>query len=124
MHTRDFLLVGAGAIVGYFLADKMNKNKAGSSVGTISLPNTSSQTVPPAEIQSGNDSTGTPAPVIYGIDPSQPRPPKGQETLVEPRLTLYEENWNKYAQTKRFGSAEQAQTTHDNFVTSCLAKLQ
>ena len=124
MDTRDFLLVGAGAVVGYLLVDKMNKNKAGSAVGTTSLPDTSSQSVPPATTRDTNDTTGTPAPVIYGSNPSQPRPPKGQETLVDPRLTLCEENWNKYAQTMRFGSAEQAQATHDNFITSCLAKIQ
>jgi len=129
MNTRDFLLVGAGAVVGYLLVDKMNKNKAGSAVGTTSLPDTSSQSVPPtttgsSQLNNGlNDTTGTPAPVIYA-NPSQPRPPKGQETLVDPRLTLCEENWNKYAQTMRFGSAQQAQATHDNFITSCLAKLQ
>ena len=124
MDTRDFLLVGAGAVVGYLLVDKMNKNKAGTGVGTTSLPDTSSQSVPPATTRDTNDTTGTPAPVIYGSNPSQPRPPKGQETLVDPRLTLCEENWNKYAQTMRFGSAEQAQATHDNFITSCLAKIQ
>ena len=124
MDTRDFLLVGAGAVVGYLLVDKMNKNKAGTGVGTTSLPDTSSQSVPPATTRDTNDTTGTPAPVIYGSNPSQPRPPKGQETLVDPRLTLCEENWSKYAQTMRFGSAEQAQATHDNFITSCLAKLQ
>ena len=124
MDTRDFLLVGAGAVVGYLLVDKMNKNKAGTGVGTTSLPDTSSQSVPPATTRDTNDTTGTPAPVIYGSNPSQPRPPKGQETLVDPRLTLCEENWSKYAQTMRFGSAEQAQATHDNFITSCLAKIQ
>jgi len=124
MDTRDFLLVGAGAVVGYLLVDKMNKNKAGSGVGTTSLPDTSSQSVPPATTINTNDTTGTPAPVIYGSNPSQPRPPKGQETLVDPRLTLCEENWNKYAQTIKFGSAEQAQSTHDNFIISCLAKLK
>jgi hypothetical protein len=124
MDTRDFLLVGAGAVVGYLLVDKMNKTKAGSGVGATSLPDTSSQTVPPITRGDTNDTTGTPAPVIYGSNPSQPRPPKGQETLVDPRLTLCEENWNKYAQTMRFGSSEQAQATHDNFITSCLAKIQ
>ena len=124
MDTRDFLLVGAGAVVGYLLVDKMNKNKAGTGVGTTSLPDTSSQSVPPATTRDTNDTTGTPAPVIYGSNPSQPRPQKGQETLVDARLTLCEENWNKYAQTMRFGSAEQAQATHDNFITSCLAKIQ
>ena len=80
MDTRDFLLVGAGAVVGYLLVDKMNKNKAGSAVGITSLPDTSSQSVPPATTGSSqlNNGLNDTAPVIYGSNPSQPRPPKGR----------------------------------------------
>ena len=48
MNTRDFILVGAGAVVGYLLVGVMNKNKAvvQTSTDTTNLPDTSSQTAP------------------------------------------------------------------------------
>jgi hypothetical protein len=100
MNNRDLLLVGAGALVGYLLLDKMNKNKASLRVGTTSLPDTSSQTVPPSTTVETT----------------------GGETLVDPRVAICEDNWSKYSSTMRFGSEEQARATHDNFITSCLAK--
>lgn len=48
----------------------------------------------------------------------------GQETLVDPRIAICEENWADYSKTKRFGSEEQLNTTKDNFITSCLAKTE
>ncbi len=104
MNNRDLLLVGAGALVGYLLLDKMNKNKASLEVGTTSLPDTSSQTVPPSTtVETTVETTGG-------------------ETLVDPRVAICEANWSKYSSTMRFGSEEQARATHDNFITSCLAK--
>lgn len=93
MNTRDFILVGVGAIAGYLLVGIVNKNKANSTTG---LPDSSAQTLPPATV--------------------------GGESVVDPRLTLCEDNWIKYSETMRFGSTEQAQTTRDNFITNCLAK--
>ena len=47
MNTRDFILVGTGAVVGYLLVGVMNRNKALTAIETVtSLPDTSSQTAP------------------------------------------------------------------------------
>ena len=47
MNTRDFILVGAGAFVGYLLVGVMNRNKAITAMETgTNLPDTSSQTAP------------------------------------------------------------------------------
>lgn len=130
MNTRNFVLLGTGMVIGYLLVGIINKNKLGSGVGKTGLPDTSSQTIPPdtvsgSQLNNGlNDTTGTSASVIYGSNSNQANLQNVKETLVDPILTLCEENWNKFAQTKRFGSAEQAKSTHDNFITSCLAKLQ
>jgi|LakMenE01Jun11ns_1017448.scaffolds.fasta_scaffold9958767_3 hypothetical protein len=103
MNTRDIVLFGVGAFAGYLLVGYLNKNKVASgATDTMGLPDTSSQTVPPETIGSTDSNGG--------------------ETLVDPRLTLCEENWGKFSSTQRFGSAEQAQSVHDNFITSCLAK--
>ena len=119
MNTRDYILVGAGAVVGYLLVGIINKNNAvaGTSItGATNLPDVSSQTVPPATTDGSStnltDNMGTTATADSG------------ETLVDPRVSLCEESWAKFASTHRFGSAEQGQRTKDNFMTNCLAKLQ
>lgn len=111
MNTRDFVLVGVGAVVGYLLVGITNKNKSVLEGDYMNLPDTSSQTVPPALV-GANDTS------------SQANLPKEQSNLVDPKLTICEDNWSNYAKTKRFGSEQQAKTTHDNFITGCLAKLQ
>jgi hypothetical protein len=118
MNTRDYILLGAGAVVGYFLVGIVNKNKSfeqKSTLGATNLLDVSSLTIPPATTGGSsvnvNDTTGTPAST-------------GGETLVDPRVSLCEENWAKFASIRKFGSQEQAQRTKDNFIASCLAKLQ
>jgi hypothetical protein len=47
MNTRDFILVGTGAVVGYLLVGVMNRKKAITTMETgTNLPDTSSQTAP------------------------------------------------------------------------------
>jgi hypothetical protein len=47
MTTRDFILLGTGAFVGYILVGVMNRNKALTAIETgTNLPDTSSQTAP------------------------------------------------------------------------------
>jgi hypothetical protein len=50
MNKRNLLLVGAGVAIGYLLVGIMKKNKeaSGATTDTASLPDTSSQTVPPS----------------------------------------------------------------------------
>ena len=119
MNNRDFILVGAGAVVGYLLVGIMNKNKAvtGTSTDTANLPDTSSQTLPPATTGSSalnnglNDTaTTTGTPILTN-----------GEVLTDPRTAFCEDNWVKYSMSKRFGSQEQAQTAHDSFISNCLA---
>jgi hypothetical protein len=91
MNKKDILLVGVGALVGYFLVGFINKNKANKS----GLPDTSTQTAPPAT---------------------------GGETLVDPKLTLCEEEWAKISATMRPASGEQLKAKKDAFIADCLAK--
>lgn len=100
MNTRDILLVGAGLVAGYLLVGVINKNKAVTGInttGTTTLPDTSAQTVPPASTDGGTN------------------------VSQDPRLVACEEKWNQYASKVRFGSSEQMQATHNNFITNCLA---
>lgn len=97
MNSKDVGLLIAGVIAGHLLASYL-RMKRETAKDTTSLPNTSSQTLPPDTV--------------------------GQETLVDPRLTLCEENWANYSKTKRFGSEEQLNATKNNFITNCLARIQ
>lgn len=69
MNKKDLLLVGAGVVVGYLLVGIMKKNKeaSGATTNTASLPDTSSQTVPPDTI----DTTGTTPPIFGGAIPNR-----------------------------------------------------
>jgi len=72
MNKRNLLLVGAGVVIGYLLVGIINKNKAvsGATTDTASLPDTSSQTVPPAS----TDTTGTTPPIINQGKPNLSNP--------------------------------------------------
>ena len=124
MNTRDFILVGAGAVVGYLLVGVMNKKNSVSSEakGEVSLPDKSSQTVPPSAMGEKDTTTGTPAPVLYGSNKKQVRPPKQKETIADPNLATCNENWSKYSQNKRFSSQEAKQSTYDKFIETCLVR--
>ena len=116
MNTRDFILVGAGAFVGYLLVGVMNRDKIimemeeGVDNLIDILPETSaSQTLPPAT--AGSSTAGT----------TQIIEPEVVETVVDPRLAYCEDNWTRYAMTMRFGSEEEAQKVHDDFIQNCLS---
>ena len=51
-----YLLVGAGAVVGYLLVGIINKNKGVLGGDSTSFPDTSSQTVPPNTVGEDNSS--------------------------------------------------------------------
>jgi hypothetical protein len=112
MNTRDLILVGAGVVVGYLLVGVMNKKKVDSKVDKISLPDTSSQTVPPT---STTDIKGTKETAIASTS-------TGQETLVDPKLATCNENWSKYSRNKKFRSTEEKQSTYDKFIETCLVR--
>jgi hypothetical protein len=123
MTTRDIILVGTGALAGYLLVGVLNKKKPVSdrtSNGT-SLPDTSSQTVPPSK-NAENDLTGTSSPVLNKLKPNRVKPPKVQKTLTDPKLANCNENWSKYSRNKRFRSTEEKQSTYDKFIETCLVR--
>jgi repressor of nif and glnA expression len=111
MNTRDFILVGAGAVVGYLLVGVMNKKNSVSNetTGATSLTDTSSLTVPPISTKSKSDTSVTS--VV-----------KGGETLVDPNLAVCKENWVKFSKNKRFRSEEERQSTYDKFMENCLIR--
>jgi hypothetical protein len=116
MNTRDFILVGAGALVGYLLVGVMNRDKIimemeqGAETLLDVLPETSpSQTLPPAT--TGSSTAGT----------TQIKEPEVVETIIDLRVSYCEDNWSRYAMTMRFGSEEQMLETKKNFIEQCLA---
>lgn len=100
MNTRDFILVGAGAVVGYLLVGVMNKKKivSNETTGATNLPDTSSKTLPPLTKENS------------------------EETLVDPKLATCKENWVKFSKNKRFRSEEEKQSTYDKFMENCLIR--
>jgi hypothetical protein len=119
MNTRDFILIGAGVLIGHILVGIMNRDKIsmqfeqGAEDILDILPEISpSQTLPPAPpTTTGSTTAGT----------TQIKEPEVTETQTDPRLAFCNENWTKYSMTRRFGSEEEAQKVYDNFMDNCLA---
>jgi len=110
MNTRDFLLLGSGALVGYLLVGIINKREAKTEVvsaGETLLPDTSSQTLPPATT-SGSE---VKFPTGLIIDP--------KEALD---LNSCQEAWSKFAMTAKYSSQKAMETARDKFIATCLAK--
>jgi hypothetical protein len=128
MNTRDFILVGAGALVGYLLVGVMNRDKIimemeegvdnlldilpeTSASQTLPPETSASQTLPPAT--AGNTTSGT----------TQIIEPEVVETMVDPKVSYCEDNWTRYAMTMRFGSEEEMQRVRNNFIENCLTTM-
>ena len=111
MNTRDLILVGAGAVVGYLLVGVINKKKSVSSetTGATSLPDTSSKTEPPISTTDTSENTGTSVAT-------------GGEVLTDPKVVTCNENWSKFSRNKRFRSTEEKQSTYDKFIETCLVR--
>jgi len=109
MNTRDFILVGAGAVVGYLLVGVMNKKNSvlNETTGATNLPDTSSKTVPPSSTTDTTENASTST---------------GQETLTDPKLATCNENWSKFSRNKRFRSKAEKQSTYDKFIETCLVR--
>ena len=110
MEKRDVILVGVGILVGYVAFKAMNRKTT--IIEEIALPDTSSQTLPPA-------STGQTA----EAGSTQIQEPEVVETLDTPKVAFCKEKWIKFSETKKFGSQEQMQNTYDNFMTSCVGQM-
>lgn len=108
MNKREIILFGVGFLVGYMVI-RATKNNVVLNPATQSLPNTFAETIPPA-------TAGT----IVGT--TQIQEPEIVETLEDPEITYCKEKWIKFAETRKFSSAEQEQATYDNFMTSCVAQ--
>jgi hypothetical protein len=104
-------LFGVGFLVGYLVIRATKKSNVVASTNTQSLPNTSAETIPPA-------TAGT----VGSAGTTQIQEPEVIETLEDPKITACKEKWIKFAETRKFGSAEQEQATYDNFMTSCVGQ--
>jgi hypothetical protein len=121
MNTRDFILIGAGVLVGHILVGILNRDKISMEMEQVaqalddSLPQTSpSQTLPPAPpATTGSTTAGT----------TQIKEPEVTETQTDPRIAFCNENWAKYSMTRRFGSEEEAQKVYDDFIENCLSTM-
>jgi hypothetical protein len=108
MNKREIILFGVGFLVGYMVI-RATKNNVVLNPATESLPDTFAETIPPA-------TAGT----IAGT--TQIQEPEIVETLEDPKIADCKEKWIKFAETRKFASAEQEQATYDNFMTSCVAQ--
>jgi hypothetical protein len=108
MNKREVILFGVGFLVGYMVI-RATKNNVVLNSTTQSLPNTYAETIPPA-------TAGT----VAGT--TQIQEPEIVETVEDPKIAYCKEKWIKFAETRKFSSAEQEQTTYDNFMTSCVTQ--
>ncbi len=108
MNKREIILFGVGFLVGYMVI-RATKNNVVVNPETQSLPDTFAETIPPA-------TAGT----VAGT--TQIQEPEVVETVEDPKIALCKDKWIKFAETRKFGSAEQEQATYDNFMTSCVSQ--
>ena len=108
MNKREIILFGVGFLVGYMII-RATKNNVVINPETQSLPDTFAETIPPAI-------AGT----VAGT--TQIQEPEVIETVDDPKITYCKEKWIKFAETRKFASAEQEQATYDNFMTSCVTQ--
>jgi hypothetical protein len=108
MDKRGIILFGVGFLVGYMVI-RATRNNIVVAPKTESLPNTFAETIPPA-------TAGT----VAGT--TQIQEPEVIETVEDPEIAFCKEKWIKFAETRKFSSAEQEQATYDNFMTSCVAQ--
>ena len=108
MNKREVILFGVGFLVGYMFI-RATKNNVVINPATQSLPNTFAETIPPA-------TAGT----VSGT--TQIQEPEIVETPEDPKISYCKEKWIKFAETRKFASAEQQQATYDNFMASCVAQ--
>ena len=106
MNKREIVIFGLGLLVGYVLV-KATKSKDVVLSSTPNLPDTSSQTQEPA---------------IVGIEAgtTQIQEPEVIEAVDEPKISDCKDKWIKFAETRKFTSAEQEQNTYNNFMTACV----
>ena len=110
MNRRDIILVGAGFLFGYVVVKALNRKTTIKEDGK--LPDSSSQTLPPASTNQTAEAGTT-----------QIEEPEVVETLDTPKIAVCKEKWIKFAETQKFGSQEQMQNTYDNFMTSCVGQM-
>ena len=111
MNRRDLIFAGAGFVLGFIVCKAVSKKTT--VVKDMGLPDTSTQTLPPAS---------TNAPAEAGT--TKIEEPEVVETLDTPQVALCKEKWLKFSETQKFSSQEQMQNTYDNFMTSCVGQGQ
>ena len=108
MNKRDIIFFSIGFLVGYAVI-KTTTNNVVVNPATQSLPDTFAETIPPAKVETVAGTTQVQEPEIV-------------ETSEDPKITYCKEKWIKFAETRKFSSTEQEQTTYDNFMRSCVAQ--
>ena len=108
MDNRGIILFGFGFLVGYMVI-RATRNNIVVAPENQSLPDVSSQTEPPATAGAVSGTT-------------QIKEPEVVEVVENPKIEACKEKWIKFAETRKFASAEQEQKTYDNFMTSFVAQ--
>lgn len=100
MDTKNILLFGAGFLIGYLIVEnRRSKNYLLSEAS----PEAGGSTISPVAQSAGTSVM--------------------EEVVIEdPKISMCKEKWIKFAETRKFTSAEQAQSTYDNFMTSCMVQ--
>jgi hypothetical protein len=105
MNTKDVILFGAGFLLGYIVFN----NRKNTNV-LVSQPSSGSQVKTESNSAINSGSTQIKEPEVT------------QVTEDDPKITKCKEKWVKFAETRKFGSAEQEQATYDNFMASCVVQ--
>jgi len=110
MNKREIVLFGVGFLVGYMVI-RATKNNVVLNPATESFPNTFADTIPPKTAET-----------IVNEGTTKIQEPEIIETVDDPKIAGCKEKWIKFAETRKFGSAEQEQQVYDNFMTSCVVQ--
>ena len=108
MNNRAVVLFGIGFLVGYMVV-RATRNNVVVNPKSENFPDTFAENIPPAMAGTASGST-------------QIKEPEVIETAEDPKITACKDKWIKFAETRRFPSAEQEQSTYNNFMTSCVAQ--
>lgn len=106
MKNRNVILFGVGFIIGYFLIKSKTKSSINKSENQV-FKDTLSQTEPPK---------------VLGGETAELIEVKKTEEIIDPRIEACKEKWIKFAETQKFGSQEQMQSTYNKYMTNCVAQ--
>ena len=108
MYKREITLFGIGLLVGFFVL-RTSKNKI---IVAPKSKNTTNALLENASLVGTETTTAT----------TQIQEPEVVKKMEDPKIEFCKEKWIKFAEKRKFSSAEQEQTTYNNFMTNCVVQ--